>query len=298
MMYTLPNKSEFDSMMDKLLNEINNSNTPEGGFFFFFFDEEKPTEEPAEDAVQPEPQLPEAEIEIAQLKQQLADAKAEIADQKTTIKQKDEDISELKRVHQIAETRQEEAEEQAQEYLEKYNELLQSIPQIENSADLQAENESLKKELKEAKAAIKPGLISVQDLMIDARSLDRASRLNLITSLERLLAQQSGDINKILESERNSLNVEIKDEDYSQDEDGRSVFVVIKTLDKIFKKLGIVQKADNLKLARLYAYISGYKYTTIKNRLPVDDDIPERSKDEVKTVQKLLNDVNSGISMN
>ena len=111
MMYTLPNKSEFDSMMDKLLSEINNSNTPEGGFFFFFFDEEKPTEEPAEDAVQPEPQLPEAEIEIALLKQQLADANAEIADQKTTIKQKDEDISELKRVHQIAETRQEEAEE-------------------------------------------------------------------------------------------------------------------------------------------------------------------------------------------
>ena len=29
-----------------------------------------------------------------------------------------------------------------------------------------------------------------------------------------------------------------------------------------------------------------------------DDDIPERSKDEVRTVQKLLNDVNSGISMN
>ena len=119
-------------------------------------------------------------------------------------------------------------------------------------------------------------------LMNEAHTLDRASRLNLITSLERLLAHQSGDIDKILESERNSLNVEIKDEDYSQDEDGRSVFVVIKTLDKIFKKLGIVQKADNLKLARLYAFISGYKYTTIKNRLPVDDDIPERSKDEVR----------------
>lgn len=163
---------------------------------------------------------------------------------------------------------------------------------------LQTKNESLEEELEEAKAAIKPGLISVQDLMNEAHTLDRASRLNLITSLERLLAHQSGDIDKILESERNSLNVEIKDEDYSQDEDGRSVFVVIKTLDKIFKKLGIVQKADNLKLARLYAYISGYKYTTIKNRLPVDDDIPERSKDEVRTVQKLLNDVNSGISMN
>ena len=163
---------------------------------------------------------------------------------------------------------------------------------------LKTKAESLEHELEDAKTDIKPGFVSIQDLMNEAHTLDRASRLNLITSLERLLAHQSGDIDKILESERNSLNVEIKDEDYSQDEDGRSVFVVIKTLDKIFKKLGIVQKADNLKLARLYAYISGYKYTTIKNRLPVDDDIPERSKDEVRTVQKLLNDVNSGISMN
>ena len=52
---------------------------------------------------------------------------------------------------------------------------------------LQTKNESLEEELEEAKAAIKPGLISVQDLMNEARTLDRASRLNLITSLERLL---------------------------------------------------------------------------------------------------------------
>ena len=93
---------------------------------------------------------------------------------------------------------------------------------------LQTKNESLEEELEEAKAAIKPGLISVQDLMNEARTLDRASRLNLITSLERLLAHQSGDIDKILESERNSLNVDIKDEDYSPGDDGRSVFVVPK----------------------------------------------------------------------
>ena len=79
-MYTLPNKSEFNSIMDKLLNKINNSNTPEGEPLLI--EDGNQFEDPADETARCE-QLPsEAEIEIAHLKQQLAEAKNCIEAQK------------------------------------------------------------------------------------------------------------------------------------------------------------------------------------------------------------------------
>lgn len=127
MMYTLPNKSEFNSMMDKLLNKINNSNTPEGEPLLI--EDGNQFEDPADETARCE-QLPsEAEIEIAHLKQQLAEAKNCIEAQKQLINKKDDEISVLKSVHREAETRLEEAEENASEYYDKYNELLEKIPE-------------------------------------------------------------------------------------------------------------------------------------------------------------------------
>ena len=127
MMYTLPNKSEFNSMMDKLLNKINNSNTPEGEPLLI--EDGNQFEDPADETARCE-QLPsEAEIEIAHLKQQLEEAKNCIEAQKQLINKKDDEISVLKSVHREAETRLEEAEENASEYYDKYNELLEKIPE-------------------------------------------------------------------------------------------------------------------------------------------------------------------------
>lgn len=127
MMYTLPNKSEFNSMMDRLLNKINNSNTPEGEALLI--EDENQFEDPADETARCE-QLPsEAEIEIAHLKQQLAEAKNCIEAQKQLIKKKDDEISVLETVHREAETRLEEAEENAYEYSEKYKELQKKIPE-------------------------------------------------------------------------------------------------------------------------------------------------------------------------
>ena len=127
MIYTLPSKSEFNSMMDKLLNKINNSNTPEGEPLLI--EDGNQFEDPADEAARCE-QLPsEAEIEIAHLKQQLAETKNCIEAQKQLINKKDDEISVLKSVHREAETRLEEAEENASEYYDKYNELLEKIPE-------------------------------------------------------------------------------------------------------------------------------------------------------------------------
>lgn len=127
MMYTLPNKSEFNSMMDKLLNKINNCNAPEDEALFI--EDENPFEDLSDETARSEKLPSEVEIEIAQLKKQLAEAKNCIEAQKQLIKTKDDEISVLETVHREAETRLEEAEENASEYYDKYNELLEKIPE-------------------------------------------------------------------------------------------------------------------------------------------------------------------------
>lgn len=277
------------AFFQRLSNQIDKSDIPDGG--------PSQTTSPVTEVEPDETQI--LKDAIAKLQQDLDESNSKVQSQNSEIDKLKQEVDTADLDYTLLKSERDNFETKIADLEKQISSLNFSYEVLEaENGILKTKAESLEHDLEDAKTDIKPGFVSIQDLMNEAHTLDRASRLNLITSLERLLAHQSGDIDKILESERNSLNVEIKDEDYSQDEDGRSVFVVIKTLDKIFKKLGIVQKADNLKLARLYAYISGYKYTTIKNRLPVDDDIPERSKDEVRTVQKLLNDVNSGISMN
>lgn len=296
MRYTLPDKSRFNSMVERLNNEINTSNIPDGETQFVF-PSDPPSTEPDEK------QLLTAEIE--RLQKELSEANISLLGMRSTIDSNQSEITKLKSDLEQADVDylvlsmdKGNADTQISELQKKITDAETSYQILENeNTTLKEKYSAIENELQEAKDAIKPDFVSVQELMNESRTLDKASRLNLITSLERLKAHKSGNIEKILEAERNTLNVEIKEEDYSPGDDGRSVFIVIKTLDAIFKKLSIVQKADNLKLARLYAHISGYSFNTIKNRLPINDNIPSRSREEAQKVQSLLNDVNSNISI-
>lgn len=277
------------AFFQRLSNQIDKSDIPDGGPSQIIAPEA--TVEPDETQI-----LKDA---IAKLQQDLDESNSKVNSQKSEIDKLKQEVDTADLDYTLLKFERDKFETKIAELEKQISSLNLSYEVLEaENGSLKTKAESLEHDLEDAKTAIKPGCVFIQDLMNEAHTLDKASRLNLITSLERLLAHKSGDVNKILESERNSLNVEIKDEDSSPDANGRSVYVVIRTLDAIFKKLKIVQNTDNLKLARLYAHISGYSYNTIKNRLPVDDDIPSRAMDEVKNVQSLLKDVNSDISIN
>lgn len=275
MMYTLPSKSEFNSMMDKLLNKINNCNAPEDEALFI--EDENPFEDLSDETARSEKLTSEAEIEIAQLKQQLAAANAEIAYQKTIIKKKDEDIAEHKRVLNEAVDNQENAEEECAAYKQKYEELERRL------SEAQAHDSS-------------NTTISVEEIISEAHVLDSASRRNLISSLKRLLAKRSGDITALLDAELDTIDSEILDAADVQDKYGRTMKVVIKCLYEMMRKMGTDMSTDNTVLSKVLSYLGGYDAEMIRQYLS-SQRIPNKSKKELEKANALFKSINADISI-
>lgn len=263
-------------MMDKLLNEINNSAAPEGGFFFFF-ENDNQSEDACEEAAQSEPQPSEMELEIANLKQQLADANSKIAEQKAIIEKRDKDLAEHKRVLSEAVHNQEDAEEECAAYKQKYEDLEQRL------RETQAHDSSNTS-------------ISVEEIMSEAHVLDSASRRNLISSLKRLLAKKSGDINALLDAELDTIDSEILDAADVQDKYGRTMKVVVKCLYEMMRKMGTDMSTDNTVLSKVLSYLGGYDAEMIRQYLS-SQRIPKKSKKEVEKANALLESINAEISI-
>ncbi len=257
MMYTLPNKSEFNSMMDKLLNKINNSNTPEGEPLLI--EDGNQFEDPSDETARCE-QLPsEAEIEIAHLKQQLAEAKNCIDAQKQLINKKDDEISVLKSVHREAETRLEEAEENASEYYDKYNELLEKIPE--------------------------EGTYSIPQLIEASSSFTPDEAEVILRFLQTFVANKEGNTMEQIKAAQKNLEARKS----SMPASGEGFKSTIKINEKKFAKIDLIRIINALSEIGFFASTEGKTkiktqcFITIGNALNVD--LGDYNKDLTRSLQ-------------
>ena len=256
-MYTLPNKSEFNSMMDKLLNKINNSNTPEGEPLLI--EDGNQFEDPSDETARCE-QLPsEAEIEIAHLKQQLAEAKNCIDAQKQLINKKDDEISVLKSVHREAETRLEEAEENASEYYDKYNELLEKIPE--------------------------EGTYSIPQLIEASSSFTPDEAEVILRFLQTFVANKEGNTMEQIKAAQKNLEARKS----SMPASGEGFKSTIKINEKKFAKIDLIRIINALSEIGFFASTEGKTkiktqcFITIGNALNVD--LGDYNKDLTRSLQ-------------
>ncbi len=72
----------------------------------------------------------------------------------------------------------------------------------------------------------------------------------------------------------------------------RCLKVTTDTLLILFKKAGILQNADNTKIANLISYLTGFSAETIRKRLSNTDELTSRHKEEVEYINNILKALN------
>ena len=146
-------------------------------------------------------------------------------------------------------------------------------------------------------ASAKNDLISVGELLKkSAEVLNIQSQRILVSALKSMFANRE-NIMEVLDARLDVINSMAPDNLDIPDKNGRTVRLVVRLVDRLFKALKISQNADLTKLAAVYSHITGYTFDTIYNRFGEIDSNKSRDEKELKIIEKMLKDLNCDISM-
>jgi hypothetical protein len=103
------------------------------------------------------------------------------------------------------------------------------------------------------------------------------------------------EIDKIIQLK--ALNINVEESSTEKSGNKRTLKVTTDVLIAILKKAGIYPNNDNTKIARLINYLTDFSEEKIRQRLTYPDELTSFHKEEVGTINKILSDINTNISI-
>jgi hypothetical protein len=104
------------------------------------------------------------------------------------------------------------------------------------------------------------------------------------------------EIDKIRQLQALNINADEEPANEKQ-EHKRTLKVTTDVLIELLKKAGLLASSDNTKIAKLISYLTGFSEEKIRQRFTYTDELTSYHKAEVETVNKILSDINSNISI-